>query len=327
MSSFVSKRNPLIYLEPTNICNLKCALCPTNRNMERQRGTMPFSQYRLIINSIRDRLPLWHPFINLWGWGDPLQNDEIDKFCEYSIINNFSPRLSTNLYTKNIVLLEKIINSGVVLILIGLDGISENSYNYYRKKSNVNTIKKNIEFLVRKKEQNDSSTYIVINSLITKRSLPEMNDIINWSREIGTDALMFKYINLWRDKKTGDEIGQYYTDYIPDNFEFARYKSNPSKKTIHGLQKNCPFYDKCGMILWNGDITGCFFDINGKYKIGNVYKKNYLDILGSERSNELWKEMMSKKLSICSTCDSGGKRKLIHIFNNSLKNNNVLNHL
>ena len=41
---------PVLQIEPTNICNLKCPLCPTgSRTLKRQKGIMSFKTFQICV--------------------------------------------------------------------------------------------------------------------------------------------------------------------------------------------------------------------------------------------------------------------------------------
>ena len=42
-----------IIIEPTNVCNLKCPVCPTTYGMDRKLGFMEFDLYKSIIDDLK----------------------------------------------------------------------------------------------------------------------------------------------------------------------------------------------------------------------------------------------------------------------------------
>ena len=71
----------LVYIDPINICTLKCPLCPTGQNSKaRSRGKMSFDNFKKIIDEIGDYLY----FVGLYNWGEPFLNKDIFKMIKYS---------------------------------------------------------------------------------------------------------------------------------------------------------------------------------------------------------------------------------------------------
>jgi len=47
---------PVVMIEPTNICNLKCPMCPSgNGTLKRAKGYMEFSTFKIIIDEIKNK--------------------------------------------------------------------------------------------------------------------------------------------------------------------------------------------------------------------------------------------------------------------------------
>lgn len=78
-----------IYIEITNICNLKCSFClPHNR----ENKFMTFDEFKLILNKIK-------PFTNyiyLHVKGEPLLHPDVDQFIKYAFEKDFKINLTTN---------------------------------------------------------------------------------------------------------------------------------------------------------------------------------------------------------------------------------------
>jgi len=72
---------PKVTICPGNVCNLRCALCPTGQNDKRRnQGLMNFDLFRKIIDECG-------PYIyelSLFNWGEPLLNKEIFKMIRYA---------------------------------------------------------------------------------------------------------------------------------------------------------------------------------------------------------------------------------------------------
>lgn len=78
-----------IYIEITNICNLKCDFClPHNR----VNKFMSFDEFKHILNEIKP----YSKYIYLHVKGEPLLHPEVDKFIEYAYNEGFFINLTTN---------------------------------------------------------------------------------------------------------------------------------------------------------------------------------------------------------------------------------------
>lgn len=89
--NFLFKKIPKeIIIEPTNICNLKCPVCPTHFAMSRNKGFMNFTLFKSIIDEFKNSNI--KPKISMNFLGKPLLNRKIYDFVKYEYLNkmNFS---------------------------------------------------------------------------------------------------------------------------------------------------------------------------------------------------------------------------------------------
>ncbi|MEE9169278.1 MAG: radical SAM protein, partial [bacterium] len=84
---------PVITVEPTNYCNLKCPLCVTgNGSMERAGGRMSFDTFRRLIDDIGDEM--W--YVILYHQGEPYLNKAFLQCVEYAKSKGLYTETSTN---------------------------------------------------------------------------------------------------------------------------------------------------------------------------------------------------------------------------------------
>lgn len=78
-----------IYIEITNVCNLKCSFCPPHK---RENRFMKFDEFKLILEKIKP----YSEYIYLHVKGEPTLHPEFDKFVAYAYNNGFKINLTTN---------------------------------------------------------------------------------------------------------------------------------------------------------------------------------------------------------------------------------------
>ena len=111
---------PKIKIEPTNLCNLKCPLCPTNCAMSRARGDMSLVLFKKIIDSFeKDEIKK----INLWNFGEPLLNKDIFEMVRYAAKKGIRVIISTNSTMLDKEIRKNILYSGLDTIIVCLDGM------------------------------------------------------------------------------------------------------------------------------------------------------------------------------------------------------------
>ncbi|MBQ9267446.1 MAG: radical SAM protein, partial [Clostridia bacterium] len=78
-----------VYIEITNVCNLKCEFCLPHH---RENKFMTFEEFDTILQKIKP----YTKYIYLHVKGEPLMHPEVDKFIEYAYENGFYVNLTTN---------------------------------------------------------------------------------------------------------------------------------------------------------------------------------------------------------------------------------------
>lgn len=78
-----------VYIEITNVCNLKCSFCLPHH---RENRFMTFYEFKLILEKIRP----YTNYIYMHVKGEPLLHQEVDKFIEYAYNEGFLINLTTN---------------------------------------------------------------------------------------------------------------------------------------------------------------------------------------------------------------------------------------
>ena len=305
--------SPIVFIEPTNRCNLRCVMCPSNREMERSRGNVSEEEFRQVIDQIADE----KPFLNFWGWGEPLLHPEIFSMIQYAAEKGIKVRVSSNIEPLPDSHIESLLSTGLFMLMIPLDGISKASHEVYRIGSHVEIVKRKIQLLAAKKhELGQELPYLTVLTLATKQAIPEMDEIVKFCQQANVDALMIKFPNLWRTQKSGQQVHDLYDQFISDDTEYSRYQQSTATEEVVACSGSCPFIDKNGVILWNGDVTVCCYDHDGRFSFGNINDPGgYEAVLESQARHEAWEHMGDRSLPICQSCDATGPRSKVIFFN------------
>lgn len=130
---------PIIHIEPTSVCNLRCPGCHATEVMEgrapRRRAFLPFEKFKDMVDSID--MPVRQ--IAFCGYGEPLLNVEVPKMIAYAK-EKLSPAPSCSIDTNaNITKLdvEALIASKVNLIRFAVDGAFQENYEKYRRRGDL----------------------------------------------------------------------------------------------------------------------------------------------------------------------------------------------
>ncbi|MDC1176748.1 radical SAM/SPASM domain-containing protein [Candidatus Pelagibacter sp.] len=295
--NFLFKKIPhMIIIETTNICNLRCPVCPTTIDMTRSRGFMDFKLFKNIIDEftyIKKK-----PEIAMNFSGEPTLHKDIYSFVEYASKKGHRTYISTNVTAMNENNSIKLIKSGLSDIHLCIDGFSNESHDTYRIGSRFEIIKRNIEtFLSAKKKLNSQVPNVCIQTLLTSLSENEKEDMVEWARKIGANSIDFKSFNL--GSFTSKEIKEKYSYLLPSDEKFKRHKNAEYKKIC-----TIPYHQV--VVYWNGDLGLCCTDFDKKVKMPNIRNTgSLLKTIYSKEVINVRKTGLNKKYDICKTCSIG----------------------
>lgn len=288
----------IFMIEPTNICNGLCPLCPVGARIDkRKKGHLRYDDYVKLIDEIKDIAKT----VIMNFAGEPILNRDIGKIAAYSEANGIYTIIGTNgTLDKS----EELVDSGVSEILFALDGATEETYREYRTYrdgTGFGTIVDNLKRIVaRKRELGVDKPAIILQFVVFKHNEHEIEEITKLGEELGVDAIDFKpvCINDFFDTPLEDLIAK----FSPKKRGHLGYK-----KEEHAVTKPpwCSFSFHETEILWNGDVTACCYDYDGDYVVGNVFSDGgFKSIWKSKAYRDLRKKIVKQRLKICKTCDN-----------------------
>ena len=182
-----------LHIEPSTLCNLKCAFCPVTTGMERPTGFMPAEVFKKTIDELADYLFL----ILLWDWGEPFLNPSIYDMIAYAKQKDIKIISSTNGHVfSQPGNAEKLVRSGIDAIIFAIDGISQETYEQFRKNGNLNMAMKGIENVVAAKRSLKSKTPVINFRFIPmKHNEHEIPLLEDFARSLSVDILTLKSLN------------------------------------------------------------------------------------------------------------------------------------
>lgn len=262
-----------IIIETTNRCNLNCKLC-NHSEMKREKRDMSFKTFLKIMGELpRVR----HITFDLGG--EPLLNPATLKMVTYARKKGIKTFFSTNGYflEENV---DEILYSGLDKILIDLDGTTKKSYEFYRVGSDFEKVKRGIKLLCQeKKRRRLKKPLITIGFLVMKTNEHQIEDMKKLFKELGADELLLKSLHYSWDSK--DSMKK----FIPKNKRFVRETIDNSKPCS---------WSKRIVVLSNGDITSCCYDILGENVFGDVSDLMF--------AKEYYEKVRDKKFNLCIDC-------------------------
>nr|MDK2851216.1 hypothetical protein [Candidatus Cloacimonadota bacterium] len=291
---------PALMIEPTNICNLKCPLCPSgNGTLKRSRGMMSFSVFKNIVDQIANQIGM----LILWNQGEPYLNPEFNRMVRYAADKMLYTMTSTNASLS--MDHEKIVKSGLDKIIISMDGISEETYNNYRINGNYSLVLKNMERLVATRERLRSKTpYIVWQFIIMRHNESEITQVKQMARDIGVDKLDFKTVQIYRPEDI---------KFLPTDHKLSRYSFSENNFELRTrLLNRCRRIWTQPVINWDGEFSICCYDKDVSFKIGNINDESMDQLWHSHKLMKIRNTILKERASIeiCRNCGEGIVQKI-----------------
>lgn len=270
-----------LYLELTNNCNFQCIMCPNGKGlMKRNKGFMDFELSKQIIDEMGPHVKT----IVLHIWGESLLHPRIFDIIKYCKKNKVKTELSTNTSLLNEEISNGILNSGLDVIYLCMDGITKETYENVRKMGDFEKSVRNIEeFLRSKKEKGTSMPVVNLQIIVMKETIDEIEAFKKrWSVE-GVDKINIKPLDTW-----GGQISEISSLEIK--------KRNKPVKRFH-----CPNLWYHAHIYWDGTLVCCDRDFDAKNPLGNV-KNGVMKEWNGTKMQELRRDHINQNLANAKSC-------------------------
>jgi MoaA/NifB/PqqE/SkfB family radical SAM enzyme len=289
-----------VIIDPTNACNLGCPLCPTGLGKsDRKKGLIKFDDFKKIVDEISDYCIELH----LYNWGEPTLNKNLIKMLSYAKEKKIWTRISSNLsikFKENYI--SDLMQSGLNLLHVDIDGLDQEVYSKYRKKGNLDVVLENLEQIkIVKNKLKLKEPVIELAMLAMKQNEHQHKDFIDFAKKYGADESRIDKIqyNPNMDK-----------NWLPEDKSliYGTYESGnaPSNSAKDGETKAC-HWPWSGMVInWDGGVNPCCIIDDPKSDFKNAKINSIKSIWNSEeyissRSEFGNKKEITKK-TICNIC-------------------------
>lgn len=263
-----------LVVEPTNICNFRCPLCPTGQGVKgRPKGKMSFANFKEII----DEMGPYLYSLRLENWGEPLLNEEIFSMILYAKTKKITTSFNTNFSFLDENGTKELILSGLDHIKISLDGASEESYVKYRVGGNFNKVIDNIRCLIRMRKQlNKTNPLVEIQFIVMKHNEGEIDRMRQLCSELGVDGLFIEVLrpNMREELFAPDNLClDKYKEWFPTDSKYSLFDyNNKARKT---KSKVCSWLWTSTVINYDGAIVPCCGVYDVCYDFGNFFKEGF----------------------------------------------------
>jgi len=253
-------------VEPVNFCNLKCPLCSIGYLPS--KDALDFGLYSRLLSQLG-------PYVarmELYKRGEPLLHPQIIPMLELASSYGIETTVASNLNVLPPGGAKALVNSGLNVLIVSLDGATQETYEKYRVGGKLKTVLENTAEIARaRKELTRRTPFILMQYVVFRHNEHELDAAIELARSSGADQLMFKPAFI-PDDKTALE------NWAPLNAEFAPGAGHIQDGSCawpwgglnvfaDGTVSLCYVDEKCrwpletlldgGIGEWNGELERC----------------------------------------------------------------------
>lgn len=249
-------------IDPVNICNLHCPLCPTGLGiLGREKGLISYEQYKYLIDQI-DRYAI---YLDLFNWGEPFLHNQIFEIIQYASARGIAVRISSNLNRFNREMAVRTVSSGLDTLIVSVDGVQQEVYEKYRKGGKLTKVFDHIKMLVEEKKKTNSKTpFITLRMLINRYNQNQIDQMRALADDLGVDA--FSTIPIFVDTSNTEQVAE----WLPtrEAFSYYDYSSEKLENVWH-----CSDLWESVTINWDGGIAPCCWLHEKKHDYENAFEK------------------------------------------------------
>lgn len=270
-------------IEPTNICNFRCPICPHSLNQLYQK---PGKMSLTLLDKILCQIYEYAKVIQLYWMGEPLLNPEIfEMISSCKKKTNAKVIISTNgsLLTREVS--KKLVDCGLDEIIVSVDACnSQDIYGKIRVGGDVSLLNQNIEKLIENKGH--------------------MSVVLQFIDMFVNRAEREKFFHRWKDFDCKTELSCLFTwsNQIPSLNLVSDHLSPVQKKN----RIPCADLWNKMVIHWDGQVSACCFDYANRLPFGDCTNTLLEDIWNSPEAKSLrLQHEQGKYLSqLCLECDA-----------------------
>ncbi len=289
-----------LQLEPTTNCQLSCPLCPRQKDV-RLNGPrdMEWDNYEKLMSEIGPYLT----HIAFWQWGEPLLHPKISRMIklahDYGIITAISTNAQTDLSENDI---SKLIKSGLDMIIISMDGVSEKTYKKFRNGGNVEKVKNFTKKIAKAKKDLHSKTPLVnVRCIATRHNEGEIEKVKNFATNAGADIFSIKGVSLYHDASPENPD-------LPENkaYRTYQYRGKHEAEQYRKMPNYCCKPWAYPTLRNNGNLLMCECDHHMEQLVGNVFKESsFRKVWQNKKAQEIRRKFSRSgkiDLSFCRRC-------------------------
>ncbi|PIE31527.1 hypothetical protein CSA56_18010 [candidate division KSB3 bacterium] len=177
-------------IEHTTYCNLDCIMCDRSKCIQTPQH-LAFEKIARVLEEVRPAK------ISLSGNGEPLMHPDMLSIIRTAKAQGCSVNTTTNGTLLNTQRCQELVESGLDLIKISIDGATRETYRKIRGQDKFLHVVDGIRALVdAKKRANSSTPFIRLNYVMTKDTYREIPMVVELAAKWEIDGIFFQLLDL-----------------------------------------------------------------------------------------------------------------------------------
>jgi MoaA/NifB/PqqE/SkfB family radical SAM enzyme len=299
-------RSPEVRIEPTNLCNYTCTMCPREQH-DRSKGYMPMDFYTSLVEEV---ILMGATQITLVNFGEPFIDPTLEDKIYYASQRGLRTYIITNAslfhlpsrskFAKDsgqkMTRIEAAIKAGLTEVRLSFYGANKEQYEKIMVGGKFEQTEKNIRSMsdLRKEYGSEivspttketilspeiSMYFLEFNPDKTKAS-DEMEEFLAYTKDFAD------YIEVWRPHNFGD--GRAYRET----------EQEVKEKKSCGRPNSGPI-----QINWKGIVVPCCYDYNEEIPLGNVALQTVEEVVRGTAYEKLRESHNTGKFEMVPYCD------------------------
>jgi len=254
-------------IEPINVCNLHCPLCPTGTGaLAQPRGKMALGDFQRIVDSIAP----YAYTLDLFNWGEPFLHQDIFAMIRYARAKGIAVRLSTNLNHFDARMAEETVASGLDELIVSIDGADQEVYQKYRIGGKLEKVLDNLKLLLAARGAAGLTTpFVTVLTVVTKQNEAQVPAIQRLVEGLGVDN--YTPVPVAIDPTKPQDIAQ----WLPSS-RYDYYGRQARRSPVIAFACSEP-WETC-TITPDGTVLPCCWFHDVHFQFGNVRRESLAQI-------------------------------------------------
>jgi radical SAM protein with 4Fe4S-binding SPASM domain len=303
-------------IQTTDFCNLNCIMCQIHSQRDKHKlQSMKRANFDLFADKLFPYLVEVHPS----NIGEPMISDWFDYLCDKAVEYGVLLDITSNGTLLTEAKIQKILPN-LLDIKISIDGIKKATFERIRKNANYDVVVKNINNLLRLRDQEQSEGTITLQMTLFNFNYKELLDLIRFAKDKSIDRVKAYHVHSY-----SDEINQYSLFNDLQQFEEIRLQAIELAERLNiALELSEPEVEnnattdllpqKC-RLLW----AECFIDSNGVVypchthnfiPLGNIFTDSVSAVWNSNYAVKLRQTLTGKTIDTNAICQNCGMNYL-----------------